>query len=61
MMDHYAIVPIDIDFAGWSQVPEGEHNAWGVVHLHTQTLRGWYKLKAQAEEKLQYIMSKFKG
>ena len=25
------VVPIDIDFAGWTEVEEGEHNAWGVI------------------------------
>jgi hypothetical protein len=27
----YRISPIDIDFAGWCEVPEGKHNAWGVI------------------------------
>lgn len=57
MIDRYTVVPIDIDFAGWSQVPEGQHNAWGIVHLPTTTLRKWAKLREEAEALLNSIMT----
>jgi hypothetical protein len=39
MTDSYSVSPIDIDFAGWSTVQEGQHNSWGIIHDATQTLR----------------------
>lgn len=50
--DTFTIHPIDIDFAGWSLVPEGQHNSWGIVHDPTQTLRAHYPDKTEAEQKL---------
>jgi hypothetical protein len=29
---------IDIDFAGWSVVEAGEHNAWGIIQNHPDGL-----------------------
>jgi hypothetical protein len=57
--DSYSIRPIDVDFAGWSLVPEGQHSHWAIVHNPTETLRGYWPDRARAEEKLGYILSKF--
>lgn len=36
----YRIAPVDIDFAGWTEVEAGEHNAWGAIDADGG-LRAW--------------------
>lgn len=45
----FTVVPIDIDFAGWSEVEAGEHNAWGVVK--GSELFAHYPVKCVADAK----------
>jgi hypothetical protein len=49
----FNVEPIDIDFAGWSIVPEGEHNAWGIINVTENTLYKWvgYSCRDDAVEK----------
>jgi hypothetical protein len=30
-MTRFIVEPIDIDFAGWTVVEEGQHNEWGII------------------------------
>ena len=48
------VVPIDIDPVGWSEVPEGKHNAWGVVSDNDELIVA-RKTRDAAEEKMAAI------
>jgi hypothetical protein len=45
------IAPIDIDFAGWTEVEAGHHNAWGIIDSDGG-LRGWANTQIGAQRKL---------
>ena len=49
----FIVAPIDVDFAGWSLVKAGEHNAWGVIedNPHGMVLNLHYSLKSVADQK----------
>lgn len=47
----YLIIPIDIDFAGWTEVEAGEHNAWGVVDTQNNSLEYYSSMKLLADNK----------
>ena len=42
------VVPIDIDFAGWTEVEAGQHNAWGVID-DEGGLRAWASTQIGAQ------------
>lgn len=48
MTKTYKVVPIDVDFAGWTEVEAGEHNAWGIVDSEG-FLIGYCSIKSPAD------------